>query len=146
MMTLHGLRSGITRGFQPISNAPKSVQSVLSRVQHRIHQQRLRILLRAAKDDPVDVQIGPQLYEDAPQVSTHRIPTHAHAWLMTYAVVTYLAEYLKAQHNITSAFESHPLPPCLEFAYREKNVTGFLSFSSTNAHRNFALGCGALLL
>eukprot|EP00873_Tetraselmis_striata_P025428 jgi/Tetstr1/445692/TSEL_003495.t1 len=67
------VRSGITRGFQPISNAPKSVQSVLSRVQHRIQQQRLRILLAAAKDDPVDVQIGPQLYEDAPQELRSRL-------------------------------------------------------------------------
>lgn len=69
----HRFVAGITRGFQPISNAPKSVQSVLSRVQHRIQQQRLRILLAAAKDDPVDVQIGPQLYEDAPQVRPLRL-------------------------------------------------------------------------
>lgn len=39
----------------------------MRRVQHRIHQQRLRAMLRAAKDDLVDVQVGLELYEEAPQ-------------------------------------------------------------------------------
>jgi len=65
------IKQGLSRGIQGASSGlasgPRQMQSVLARVQHRIQQQRLRIALRAAKDDLVDVQIGPELYEEAPQ-------------------------------------------------------------------------------
>eukprot|EP00951_Prasinocladus_malaysianus_P040848 scaffold474557_cov40-Prasinocladus_malaysianus.AAC.1 len=66
-LSIKCLTKGIQGAGNGLASGPKQMQSVLARVQHRLHQQRLRILLRAAKDDPVDVQIGPQLYEDAPQ-------------------------------------------------------------------------------
>ncbi|CAD7696907.1 unnamed protein product [Ostreobium quekettii] len=50
-----------------ISEAPRHLQAALDRVQARLHAQRLAAMLEAERNTPVDVQIGRQVYEDAPQ-------------------------------------------------------------------------------
>lgn len=50
-----------------INRAPKSIQGVLSGVQQRIADARLRARLEASKDAKVDVQVGLELFEGIPQ-------------------------------------------------------------------------------
>ncbi|CAG9467804.1 unnamed protein product [Pedinophyceae sp. YPF-701] len=50
-----------------------NVRAVLRRIQERIEENRHAALLAAVQDEPVDVQIGPQLYEDAPQEMRTRL-------------------------------------------------------------------------
>ncbi|GMH41766.1 hypothetical protein BSKO_09676 [Bryopsis sp. KO-2023] len=57
----------IQSGAYGISQGPRHVQAVLERIQQRIQEQRLSEMLEMHRNKPVDVQMGRQLYEDAPQ-------------------------------------------------------------------------------
>ena len=89
----------INNGLGYVQQGPKHVQSVLARLQKRIEETRLQALLevshlssssialytrefslyiktyelQAERDAPVDVQIGPQLVEEAPQELRSRL-------------------------------------------------------------------------
>lgn len=63
----------INNGLGYVQQGPKHVQSVLARLQKRIEETRLQALLEAERDAPVDVQIGPQLVEEAPQELRSRL-------------------------------------------------------------------------
>ncbi|KAK9818215.1 hypothetical protein WJX72_008962 [[Myrmecia] bisecta] len=65
----HGLNTGITT----VQSGPRQIQSMLARLQQRIEEQRLQAQLQAERDAPVDVQMGPVLYEDAPQELRSRL-------------------------------------------------------------------------
>lgn len=67
-----GLRS-IQRGIQSVGQGPRQIQSVLQRISQQIEERRLQALLEQQRDTPVDVQIGFQLYEDAPQELRSRL-------------------------------------------------------------------------
>ncbi|KAK9845160.1 hypothetical protein WJX84_009764 [Apatococcus fuscideae] len=58
---------GIRATVNGIGSGPRQIQNFLARLQTRIYEERLAALLQVARDAPVDVQIGPVLYEDAPQ-------------------------------------------------------------------------------
>lgn len=71
-----GIHSGATtlqRGFQSVGQGPRQIQSVLHRISQQIEERRLQALLEQQRDTPVDVQIGFQLYEDAPQELRSRL-------------------------------------------------------------------------
>lgn len=72
----HGIQSGATSiksGIISVQQGPRYLQSVLTKLSHEIEEQRLRILLDEQRDMAVDVQIGFQLYEDAPQELRSRL-------------------------------------------------------------------------
>ncbi len=48
--------AGLQQGAGRIAAGPRTVQSVLQKLQHRIEEQRLQALLREQQDAPVDVQ------------------------------------------------------------------------------------------
>jgi hypothetical protein len=50
-----------------VQQGPRHLQSVLQRLAAQIDEQRLLVLLAEQRDAPVDVQVGDQLFEDAPQ-------------------------------------------------------------------------------
>ena len=58
-----------------INRAPKSLQGVLTGVQQRITDARLRARLEASRDAKVDVQVGLELYEGIPQEWRSRLWT-----------------------------------------------------------------------
>lgn len=61
------------RGLQTVGQGPRQLQSVLQRLSQQIEEQRMRLLLEQQRDAPVDVQVGFQLYEDAPQELRSRL-------------------------------------------------------------------------
>lgn len=63
----------INNGLGYVQQGPRHVQAVLTRLQKRIEETRLQALLEAERDAPVDVQIGPQLVEEAPQELRSRL-------------------------------------------------------------------------
>mmetsp|Transcript_5393 Transcript_5393/g.15439 ORF Transcript_5393/g.15439 Transcript_5393/m.15439 type:complete len:845 (+) Transcript_5393:278-2812(+) len=68
-----GVAHGADAVGQRIQSGPRQVQSVLGNLQKRIEEQRLANALREERDAPVDVQIGPQLYEGASQDLRRRL-------------------------------------------------------------------------
>lgn len=52
--------AGLQQGAGRIAAGPRTVQSVLQKLQQRIEEQRLQALLREQQDAPVDVQVGRQ--------------------------------------------------------------------------------------
>lgn len=58
---------GLRQGLQGIQSGPRQLQSVLRRLQAQAEENRRRTLLEQQKDSPVDIQVGTQLFEDAPQ-------------------------------------------------------------------------------
>ncbi|KAL3137366.1 regulation of vesicle fusion [Trebouxia sp. C0010 RCD-2024] len=63
----------INNGLGYVQSGPRHVQLVLARLQKRIEETRLQALLEAERDAPVDVQIGPQLVEQAHQELRSRL-------------------------------------------------------------------------
>ncbi|RMZ55702.1 hypothetical protein APUTEX25_005743 [Auxenochlorella protothecoides] len=70
---LRGVQSGVVAGVQRLQAGPKQLRAALARVQQRIEEERLAVLLREQRDSPVDVQVGFQVYEDAPQELRSRL-------------------------------------------------------------------------
>lgn len=64
---------GIQRGLQTVGNGPRQLQSVLQRLARQMEEQRMSNLIQQQRDAPVDVQVGCQLYEDAPQELRSRL-------------------------------------------------------------------------
>jgi Rab-GTPase-TBC domain len=71
-----GLQTGantIQRGLYTVGQGPRQIQGVLQRISQQIEEQRMILLLQEQRDAPVDVQIGFQVYEDAPQELRSRL-------------------------------------------------------------------------
>ena len=64
---------GIQRGLQTVGSGPRQLQSVLQRLAKEMEEQRMHNLIREQRDAPVDVQVGCQVYEDAPQELRSRL-------------------------------------------------------------------------
>eukprot|EP00884_Botryococcus_braunii_P004172 jgi/Botrbrau1/13756/Bobra.0056s0013.2 len=63
----NGVQNGAGQLGVRLQQGPRQIQAVLLRLQQRLEEQRLQASLQAERDAPVDVQVGPVLYEDAPQ-------------------------------------------------------------------------------
>ncbi|KAG7673898.1 hypothetical protein KSW81_007078 [Nannochloris sp. 'desiccata'] len=72
----HGLQTGATtiqRGLYTVGQGPRQIQGVLQRISQQIEEQRMILLLQEQRDSPIDVQIGFQVMEDAPQELRSRL-------------------------------------------------------------------------
>lgn len=68
-----GVAHGAETVGQRIQAGPRQMQAVLGSLQKRIEEQRMANALREERGAPVDVQIGAQLYENAPQELRRRL-------------------------------------------------------------------------
>ena len=70
-------RDIVSRDVRHAASLPKrtagTIASTLTRVQERLRAARIRAALSASREAPVDVQIGSQVFEDAPQEMRRRL-------------------------------------------------------------------------
>jgi hypothetical protein len=69
---IHAISTGIQTGASTLQRG-LVIPALLQRLQRQMEEQRLRALLEEQRDAPVDVQVGFQLYEDAPQELRSRL-------------------------------------------------------------------------
>ena len=51
-------RAGLQTGIERVQQGPRQVQAVLLRLQQRVEEERMRVLLEQDREVPVDVQVG----------------------------------------------------------------------------------------
>lgn len=72
---LSAVQQGVRAGARGLASGPQQLQSYLARRQEQYYEQRLQAALQAKRNTPVDVQLGGQLWEDAPQELRSRLWT-----------------------------------------------------------------------
>jgi hypothetical protein len=95
---------GVGRAAATAASGPARAQALLARLAARVEEQRRAQLLAEQRDHPVDVQVGPQLFEEAPQELRSRL------WLALLQRPELCARY-QAMCAAAEARRASPPPP-----------------------------------